>query len=280
MNIKIACVGDNCIDAYNTGVEYPGGNPVNVAVYLKRYDVLSSYTGAVGNDNNGKILIEAVKNKGVDVSHIKILEGKTAVSQVNIINGNRVFGDYDEGVLSEFKLSDDDIDFLCSHNMVVSGIWGMIEHNLSDISKRCKTAFDFANKFNEDVFDVAIPHVNFAFFSYDEESKEDFNIRYKKLDLEPKDSEYEMLKEFMKKISTLGPEAVIITLGENGSLGYDKDNFYKCDIVPCDVVDTMGAGDSFIAGFIYGILSGESMPEAMHTGAKNSAKTIGYFGAW
>lgn len=35
--MKIACVGDNCVDYYdNTGEVFPGGNPVNVAVYVRR----------------------------------------------------------------------------------------------------------------------------------------------------------------------------------------------------------------------------------------------------
>ncbi|MBR6119224.1 MAG: hypothetical protein IKQ04_02765 [Oscillospiraceae bacterium] len=47
--MKIACIGDNCIDSYDeTGKYYPGGNAVNVAVYLHRMGVESSYVGAVG----------------------------------------------------------------------------------------------------------------------------------------------------------------------------------------------------------------------------------------
>ena len=45
---------------------YPGGNPVNVAVYIKRLGGESSYTGAVGTDSFGKIMISAIQNKGVD----------------------------------------------------------------------------------------------------------------------------------------------------------------------------------------------------------------------
>ena len=32
-------------------------------------------------------------------------------------------------------------------------------------------------------------------------------------------------------------------------MAYDGQQFYRQGIVPCQVVDTMGAGDSFIAGF-------------------------------
>ena len=35
--MKLAAVGDNCMDVYeNIGKAYPGGNPVNVAVYFVR----------------------------------------------------------------------------------------------------------------------------------------------------------------------------------------------------------------------------------------------------
>lgn len=34
--IRIAAAGDNCVDAYSDGNAYPGGNPVNVAVYVAR----------------------------------------------------------------------------------------------------------------------------------------------------------------------------------------------------------------------------------------------------
>ena len=47
--MKIACVGDNCVDYYdNTGEAFPGGNPVNVAVYVRRMGGQSAYLGAVG----------------------------------------------------------------------------------------------------------------------------------------------------------------------------------------------------------------------------------------
>ncbi|MFQ9108226.1 MAG: PfkB family carbohydrate kinase [Coprococcus sp.] len=52
-------------------------------------------------------------------------------------------------------------------------------------------------------------------------------------------------------------------------------------VVLCrEVVDTMGAGDSFIAGFLYAICEGKGIQEAMADGAANSSVTIAYSGAW
>ena len=111
--IRVAAIGDNCIDYYDSLNEsYPGGNPVNVAVYIKRLGGESSYTGAVGTDSFGKIMISAIQNKGVDTSHVQVLDGKTAVTHVDIVDGDRVFGKYEEGVLADFKLREQDISFI------------------------------------------------------------------------------------------------------------------------------------------------------------------------
>lgn len=261
--MRIATVGDNCIDFYESlGEAFPGGNPVNVAVYLVRLGEQASYTGVVGNDEYGNIMINALNNKGVNTSHLRRVDGNTAITQVELVNGERVFGDYDEGVLSDFKLTEDDIEFLCEHDLVVSGLWGKIEDDLDKIkANKTKIAFDFATKFDDPVVEKAIQYVDYAFFAYD-------------------DDDSESLREFMKEIHSRGPELVIITLGERGSICYDGNKFYKFGIVKCDVIDTMGAGDSYIAGFLRALLLQKPIEECMRLGAENSSITLQYTGAW
>ena len=261
--IRIATVGDNCMDVYDKeGKVYPGGNPVNVSVYIKRLGGDSCYIGAVGTDSYGQEMIDAIKGKGVDVSHIKVLEGNTAVSHVEIIDGDRVFGEYEEGVMADFKIDEEDITFLTSYDMVVSGIWGMVEKELPLIkTKGVPVAFDFATEKEHPVLDIAIPYVDYAFFADDKTPEDE-------------------IKEFMKKIKTMGPKVVTVTRGSEGSISYDGETFYKFGIVPCEVADTMGAGDSFIAGFLYAVCAGKTIPEAMADGAANSSVTIAYSGAW
>lgn len=261
--INIAAVGDNCIDFYDdTGEYYAGGNPVNVAVYVKRMNGNSSYTGVVGNDDYGKFMIEAIKAKGVDTSHIKIQEGSTAITHVEIKDGDRILGDYKEGVMANFKLTEEDINFLCNHDLVVTGIWGMIESELHHIKERgVPVAFDFADKLDHEITHKALPWVDYAFFSCDSKSDHE-------------------LYEFMKAIKSKGPSVVVVTRGEKGSITYDGNEFNSFGIIECEVVDSMGAGDSYIAGFLLGILEGKSITECMRKGALSSSETIGYFGAW
>lgn len=261
--IRIAAVGDNCMDVYDsTGEAFPGGNPVNVAVYVKRMNGDSSYTGVVGTDDYGKLMIDALKEKGVDISHVKIMEGKTAVTHVELKDGDRILGDYEEGIMADFKLTEEDIDFLCNHDLVVTGIWGMIESELHKIKKRgVPVAFDFADKLDHEITRKAVPYVDYAFFSCDSKSDEE-------------------LHEFMKYIKSKGPRVLVVTRGEKGSMAYDGNEFTKFGIIRCEVIDSMGAGDSYIAGFLMGITQGKSIEQCMKQGALSSSKTLAYYGAW
>ena len=137
--MKLAAVGSNCIDFYANlegGKAYPGGGPVNMAVYTVRLGGQASYIGPVGDDKFGSIMAKAIREKGVDVSHLHVKSGKTAVSQVELIDGERVFGDYDEGVLSNYVLSQDDINFILQHDMVVCDLWGKVEGQYKELKEK------------------------------------------------------------------------------------------------------------------------------------------------
>lgn len=261
--IKLAAVGDNCMDVYDrTGEAYPGGNPVNVAVYTLRLGGKASYTGVVGDDRYGELMRRAVAAKGVDVSHLRIEPGATAVSHVEIVDGDRVFGDYEEGVMAGFRLTPEDIDFLCAHDLVVSGLWGHTAGDLGRLKARgVPVAFDFADKRDDSNVELAIPHVDYAFFSYDGGREEE-------------------LRAFLRAMRAKGPKVVVATRGERGSIAYDGEQFYEQGVVPCQVADTMGAGDSYIAGFLFGLLRGGTIPACMALGAENSSVTLQYSGAW
>lgn len=260
--MKLAALGDNCIDYYAAlGKMFPGGNPVNVAVYAVRSGLPASYTGAVGDDDYGAFMLHALSEKGVDASHVRILPGKTAVTQVELVDGERVFGDYDEGVLKDFVITDEDIDFFCQHALLHTGLWGNAENDLHRIKARgLPVSFDFSTAKEGKVLDTALPWVDYAFFSGEEESEE--------------------LLAFMKEIHKKGPRIVTVTLGGNGSIAYDGNAFIRYGIVPTQVVDSMGAGDSFIAGFCKGIIEKRPIKECMKMGSECAAVTLGYMGAW
>lgn len=239
-----------------------------MAVYAKRLQLNASYTGAVGDDENGQFLLEALRNKGVDTSHIYVLPGKTAVTQVELKDGERLLGDYDEGVLADFSISEADIDFFLTHDLLHTALWGNIEKDLWRIKQRAlPISFDFGTAKDGEVLDIAISYVDYAFFSGGE-------------DEEGEAKESKSLLQFMRTIHAKGPKVVIVTLGANGSIAYDGNEFFRSAVFPTEVLDSMGAGDSYIAGFCKGIIQGEPVDVCMQIGSKCAADTLKYMGAW
>ncbi|MFD0698953.1 fructoselysine 6-kinase [Paenibacillus sp. GCM10027628] len=260
--MKIVTVGDNCMDVYQaSGKAYPGGNPVNVAVYLKGLGAETAYLGWVGSDPYGEIMIQAIREKGVDTSRISRKEGKTAVTYVEMVGNDRKFGDYDEGVMAQFSLTADEFRFVQNYQLIHSGIWGHADPYFPLCKEKgLLTSFDFSDQLNDDLVNSLSPFVDYPFFSY------------------TKDDEY--IRQFLRDVKRRGSKIAVATLGENGSLAYDGEQFYPCSVVEVNVVDTMGAGDSFIAGFIYGLLDGRPIDKCLELGTDTAARTIGYFGAW
>ncbi len=261
--MRLATCGDNCVDYYkNTGNKYVGGNPVNVAVYFRRLGEESSYIGVVGNDEYGDWVIGELEKKEVNISNVLKINGKTAVSEVELVDGERVFGDYDEGVLESFVLTNKQKDFILEHDILHTGLWGKIEGELEYFKKKgIKIAFDAATRPFDEPSLVAVKSSDYFFFASDSTNLDN-------------------LKEDMKKLWTMGAKQVIATLGSRGSIVFDGVRFREFGIVKCEVVDTMGAGDSFISAYLKGSMDGLCIEDCMELGATAAAETISYKGAW
>ncbi len=263
--MKLVTAGDNCIDYYiNTRKGFPGGNPVNVAVYAKRYISDVAYIGVVGDDENGKIMLSSIAGKGVNVSSVSVIPGgTTSVTTVELVGSERVFRGYDEGVHKHFSMTEGQLEKCCKADAFVTGIWGRCEDYVGEIHESGTiVVFDFATKLENPIFPRIAKTVDYSFFSW-EGAKDP-----------------EAIKAFMTNAVETGTRCVVVTLGSDGSVAYDGKTFYKEGIIRCPVVDTMGAGDSFIAGFVCSIMDGGSIQDAMKKGTESSAMTIQYNGAW
>jgi sugar/nucleoside kinase (ribokinase family) len=58
-------------------------------------------------------------------------------------------------------------------------------------------------------------------------------------------------------------ERLAIKLGAEGALGIRKGEKIRVPSIPVSVVDTVGAGDSFDAGFLYGYLNSWSLEKSL-----------------
>ncbi|MDR0959497.1 MAG: carbohydrate kinase [Propionibacteriaceae bacterium] len=72
---------------------------------------------------------------------------------------------------------------------------------------------------------------------------------------------------------------VVVTLGADGSLAATSESTIFCPPVAVNVVDTVGAGDAFMAGFLDSHLAGGSLEVALHHGAIIAGLTCQQVGA-
>ncbi len=71
-----------------------------------------------------------------------------------------------------------------------------------------------------------------------------------------------------------GPKTVLITLGPRGALAFEDGRAHRIPAYPSDPVDWTGAGDCFMAGFVFSRLRGRSTIEAANFGSALAAIVI------
>lgn len=86
--------------------------------------------------------------------------------------------------------------------------------------------------------------------------------------------------ELARRIAELGPRQVIIKLGDAGALALIDGNDYQRDAIKVAVVDTGGAGDAFVAGYIAELLNGLDPHQRLDTAVRTGAFACMVRGDW
>ncbi len=86
--------------------------------------------------------------------------------------------------------------------------------------------------------------------------------------------------EALIKLFELGPQQVVITLGDKGSIGYQDGTIIRQPAYEVVSRDTTGAGDLYHAGYICGLLKGFEMPGCMAFGSAAAALKCQNGGGW
>lgn len=72
---------------------------------------------------------------------------------------------------------------------------------------------------------------------------------------------------------------VVLTLGGAGSILIHKQQVYECPAVATEVVDTTGAGDTFVGYFLAGVVAGMSDQDSLHRASRAAAIAVSRPGA-
>lgn len=260
--MNVAAIGDNCMDVYpRLGRQYPTGNVVDFAVNMRQLGVPTSVISVTGSDENGCIMQRTLQAEGLDISHLRVGEGPTAVTIMDMDGKDRVHGDYLEGVLETIQFTPEDIAFAADHTLVHTAFWGKADSHLQALrANGALISFDYATKKDDPLVALTLPHVDYAFFSFTG-AKDD-------------------ARAFLKDVHAAGPRVAVATFGSQGSLAYDGKIFHSFGIYMARVENTVGAGDAFIAGFMYGVLKGYTTKRCLSTGARVAASVVETFEPW
>ena len=242
---------------------FPGGNAVNVPVLAHRKGSPAAYLGWLAKDPHGMLVYDALIEEGVDVSRCRLVAGQNAFCEVTLEDGDRVFGNFSEGVCDQIRLIQEDLQFISTFDLVHTSVYSFITPYLDQLRSVSKMlSFDFSSEWDWDSLAETLPFVNIALISNPvmniDENKELINFAY-----------------------SFGPDIVLVTSGEQGALLFDGSQYFHQKIHSVrEIVDTLGAGDAFAAGFMVNYLGGCSIQEALQKAAISAAETCMYYGAF
>lgn len=207
-------------------------------------------------------MLSTLKAEGLDTSHLKVGNGPTAITYMDMDGYERIHGDYLEGVMENIVFDEKDVAFAASHNLVHSALWGKAEKVLPAIKARGPLiSFDYADRLDHPLVEETLPYVDYGFYSY-HKGRDPY------------------IEAFLKDKVSRGMKVATATFGDKGSLAWDGVTFHEGGVFPAKIVNTVGAGDSFIAGFLFGVLMGDPLPKCLEHGARIAAQVISVFEPW
>jgi 2-dehydro-3-deoxygluconokinase len=87
-------------------------------------------------------------------------------------------------------------------------------------------------------------------------------------------------EELARRIAALGPGQAVIKLGAEGALALVNGQLFRREAVAVDVVDTVGAGDAFVAGYLAEFITGRGPEDRLTTAAATGAFACLVPGDW
>jgi fructoselysine 6-kinase len=256
-----AVVGDNTIDEY-LGVEpgrFVGGNAFNVGAQLVDAGVPTAYFGAIGPDAPGRAIARGIHRAGLAPDGLVTRAGATAVTRIDVrAGGERVFVSEDFGVTADYAPGRHELAVIARADWVHLGMLGDADavraairssgRPAPVISQDCAVSSGFAG------LDVAFGSVG--------------------------DGPEAEAREWAESAVAGGARLAVVTRGPAGAIAFDGSTSWTQPASPADVVDTTGAGDAFIAGFIAARLDDASIDAALAAGAARAARACAHRGGW
>ena len=254
--------------------ETSGGSAANTIVGLARLGCKVGFIGKVGNDPDGKMLIEDLRKENVDTNGITISDMDRSGSVMGFVDKHGARALYiDSGSNDTIESADIRFDYV-SHtkylhltSFVGEKSFSTQRNLLSNLTGNAKVSFDPGCLYASKGLDYLEPIVRRAYVLMP-------NIF--ELKLMTGESDYAKGAKYLLR---KGAKIVAVKLGEKGCYVTNGSENHLIDAVKVKVVDTTGAGDAFCAGFLYGLLRGNSLLQSGKIGNFIASRCIMEMGA-
>ena len=271
-NSRVLCLGEILYDMLadqlgrslsqvESWTAYPGGAPANVACALVKLGTPSAFIGAVGEDEAGNNLQALLQEVGVDTAGVQ-RHPEAPTREVLVVrkqNGDRVFAgfkDYDTTEFADTRLKAAQLPeklFATADFLVV----GTLELAYPESGAAVHHALELASQYDVKI----LLDVNWrdVFWTNPDAAPDLIRELIKKVDfLKLAKEEAELLFNthdagaITYRLNSV--EGVLVTDGDKGCAYCLGENEDKLPAFSVPVVDTTGAGDSFVAGFVHQLL--------------------------
>ena len=260
MNSNILVIGEALMDVVHTPdgqkQNIVGGSPANTAVALARLGVNTFMKSRTSTDDYGVIIRQYLENENVDLSLGVI--GKEPSTIINAFIQNDKSAKYEANLIgaSDFGWTDDELKFSDNNFSFVhlGSLTSYVEPGASEIEKWFAKLRKDSNLLLS--FDPNIRH------PLDGQKSEEVRNRAKRLCaishiVKASNEDFEWIfetnnyKDCAKNLIDNGTAIVIITSGKNGAWVITSDkNEIEIPAQNIQVIDTIGAGDTFSAAFL------------------------------
>ena len=260
---RLLGIGDSTVDIYlSEGMQYPGGNTVNVAVQARHCGMATSWLGCLGRDMLGDLTLNALVMEGVDVSHVQRIDGPNPWSRIRHAGADRIFDGSNPGVRSRYAFSVDDARFITAHDVVHTSVHSDLDSRMAWLKENARVlAYDYSEHWERPGVTETLRHVDIAFLSATRRN----------------DAECE---DLMRWCAGQGPAIVVATRGAAGAAALQDGKVVAVPAAPAVVVDTLGAGDGLIAGFLVAHAEDRPLAECLARGVAQAARVCGHKGGF
>ncbi|OYT40173.1 MAG: phosphofructokinase [Desulfurococcales archaeon ex4484_58] len=224
-----------------------GGSAANVAIAVKRLGLNSGVIGKIGFDNFGRIAVDDLLREKIDISGLKIsLTTTTGFSVVVRDSRGRIVIYGFKGAAEELLPNDLSVDLVSKTKYL-----HIASLRLDTTIKAIELAREYNVKVSWD------PGRRLSVLGYRKLEKiiNSINILFANEKEIQNITGIRDYREASKYLIDKGPEIIIVKRGDKGVYVLTSEKEYIQPACPVEtIVDTTGAGDSFAAGFLSGLI--------------------------